>query len=97
MIVLWCLVVLHARMAGYLREWGIHVAAVFGANIVAFSWWHVNSLSTGLHSYGFIDGLGIIWGFYGLLTSVCLMGMICALLERRGKAKAKTNSKATEN
>ena len=99
MIVLWCLVVLHARMAGYLREWGIHVAAVFGANIVAFSWWHVNSLSTGLHSYGFIDGLGIIWGFYGLLTSVCLMGMICSLLERRGKAKPSANSKpkATEN
>ena len=43
----------------------------------------------------FIDGLGIIWGFYGLLTSVCLMGMICALLERRGKAKAK--SLATED
>jgi len=85
MIVLWCLVVLHARLAGFLREWGIHVAAVFGANIVAFSWWHVNSLSTGLHSYGFIDRLGIIWGFYGLLTAVCLMGMVCAVLERKSK------------
>ncbi len=89
MIVLWCLVVLHARLAGYLREWGIHVAAVFGANIVAFSWWHVNSLSTGLHSYGFIDGLGVIWGFYALLTAVCLMGMVCALIERKGKKKTK--------
>ena len=89
MIVLWCLIVLHARMAGYLREWGIHVAAVFGANIVAFSWWHVNSLSTGLHSYGFIDGLGVIWGFYGLLTAVCLMGMVSALMEKRAKAKSR--------
>ena len=87
MIVLWCLVLLHARMAGYLREWGLHVASVFGANIVAFSWWHVNALSTGLHSYGFIDGLGIIWGFYGLLSAVCLMGMVCAFLERRAKQK----------
>ncbi|MBK1830108.1 cytochrome c biogenesis protein CcsA [Verrucomicrobiaceae bacterium R5-34] len=85
MIVLWCLVVLHARLAGYLREWGIHIAAVFGANIVAFSWWHVNSLSTGLHSYGFIDGLGVIWGFYGLMTGVCLMGMIAAVVTRANK------------
>jgi len=85
MIVLWSLIVLHARMAGYLREWGLHVAVVFGANIVAFSWWHVNALSTGLHSYGFIDGLGIIWGFYGLLTAVCLMGLVAAGLERRAK------------
>lgn len=89
MIVLWSLIVLHARMAGYLREWGLHVAVVFGANIVAFSWWHVNALGTGLHSYGFIDGLGIIWGFYGLLTLVCLMGMAFAMLERKSKAKAK--------
>ena len=88
MIVLWCLIVLHARMAGYLREWGLHIAVVFGANIVAFSWWHVNSLSTGLHSYGFIDGLGVIWGFYALLTAVCLMGGISALLERRAKKQA---------
>ncbi|BDS06329.1 hypothetical protein NT6N_13690 [Oceaniferula spumae] len=82
MIVLWCLIVLHARLAGYLREWGIHIAAVFGANIVAFSWWHVNSLSTGLHSYGFIDGLGVIWGFYGLMTGVCLMGMIASIVTK---------------
>ena len=85
MIVLWCLIVLHARLAGFLREWGLHIATVFGANIVAFSWWHVNSLSTGLHSYGFIDGLGVIWGFYGLLTAVCLMGLVAAGLERRAK------------
>lgn len=88
MIVLWCLIVLHARMAGYLREWGLHIAVVFGANIVAFSWWHVNSLGTGLHSYGFIDGLGVIWGFYALLTAVCLMGGIYALLEKRAKKQA---------
>lgn len=84
MIVLWCLAVLHARLAGYIKEWGIHIVSVFGANIVAFSWWHVNSLSIGLHSYGFIDGLGVIWGFYGLMVAICLMGMIAALITSRG-------------
>ncbi|MGB2559599.1 MAG: cytochrome c biogenesis protein [Akkermansiaceae bacterium] len=91
MIVLWSLILLHARMAGYLREWGLHIANVFGANIVAFSWWHVNSLGTGLHSYGFIDGLGVIWGFYGLLAAVCLMGGICAWLEKRAKKQAQAS------
>lgn len=83
MIVLWCLALLHARLAGYLREWGLHIATVFGANIVAFSWWHVNSLSTGLHSYGFIDGMGAIWWFYGLMTTICVLGGIAALASRR--------------
>ena len=83
MIVLWCLVLLHARLAGYLREWGVHVASVFGANIVAFSWWHVNSLSTGLHSYGFIDGIGAIWGLYAIMSSVCMIGLIAAFVTNR--------------
>jgi hypothetical protein len=92
MIVIWCIILLHARLAGYLREWGIHIAAVFGANIVAFSWWHVNSLSTGLHSYGFIDGLGVIWGFYGLMTGICLMGGIAALVTKMSQTpKAATS------
>lgn len=94
MIVLWCLVVLHARLAGFLREWGIHIAAVFGANIVAFSWWHVNSLSTGLHSYGFIDGLGVIWGFYGLMTGVCLLGIIASLVTKSKKSAKKSLASA---
>lgn len=93
MIVLWCLAVLHARLAGYLREWGVHIAAVFGANIVAFSWWHVNSLSTGLHSYGFIDGLGVIWLFYALMTGVCSIGMIASLVTRADSSAKKSLQK----
>lgn len=82
MIVLWCLVLMHARLAGWLREWGLHIATVFGANIVAFSWWHVNALSTGLHSYGFIDGLGVIWFYYAMITVVCVMGAVAAGVDR---------------
>ena len=58
LIVLWCLIILHARMGGYLKEWGLHIASVLGAIVVAFSWWGVNLLGTGLHSYGFTDGIG---------------------------------------
>ncbi len=86
MIVLWCLAVLHARLAGYIREWGIHIVGVFGANIVAFSWWHVNSLSTGLHSYGFIDGIGFVWVFYGLMTGICVLGLVASFITNRRRS-----------
>ncbi len=34
-----------------------HSAAIFGANIVTFSWWGVNQLGVGLHAYGETDGV----------------------------------------
>lgn len=57
MIVLWGLAVLHARLGGYLRDYGIQLAAIFGGVIVAFSWFGVNLLGVGLHSYGFTSGI----------------------------------------
>jgi ABC-type transport system involved in cytochrome c biogenesis permease subunit len=35
LIVLWTLAILHARLGGYLREWGLHLAAIFTALVVA--------------------------------------------------------------
>ncbi|MEO0662926.1 MAG: cytochrome c biogenesis protein CcsA, partial [Planctomycetota bacterium] len=57
MIVLYQLVIVHARLGGYIKDFGISVLAVVGGGIVAFSWWHVNQLGVGLHSYGFTDGV----------------------------------------
>jgi ABC-type transport system involved in cytochrome c biogenesis permease subunit len=57
MIVLWGLAVMHARLGGYIRDFGVNMAAVFGAIIVAFSWFGVNLLGVGLHSYGFTSGV----------------------------------------
>ena len=83
MIVLWCLILLHARLAGFLREWGIHIFSVLGANVVVFSWWHVNSLSTGLHSYGFIEGINAIWGVYAITTLIAILGLAMKFLTSR--------------
>ena len=83
MIVLWCLILLHARLAGFLKEWGIHICSVLGANVVVFSWWHVNSLSTGLHSYGFIEGINAIWGIYALTTLIALLGVCTKFMTRK--------------
>lgn len=84
MIVLLYLAILHARMGGYIREWGIHLAAVFGAAVVTFSWWHVNLLETGLHSYGFAEGGQFVWVLYGFVGLMIMFGLVARVLEAHG-------------
>jgi ABC-type transport system involved in cytochrome c biogenesis permease subunit len=55
MIVLWNTVILHLRVGGYIKAVGILRLAVFGNVITSFSWFGVNMLGVGLHSYGFIE------------------------------------------
>lgn len=55
LIVIWCAMLLHARWAGYIRQRGIMAMAIFGNAITAFSWFGVNMLGVGLHTYGFMD------------------------------------------
>lgn len=55
LIVLWCAAILHARWCGWIRERGLMNMAVFGNIVTAFSWFGVNMLGIGLHSYGFMD------------------------------------------
>ncbi len=55
LIVIWCAVILHARWGGLIRERGMMATAIFGNIITGFSWFGVNMLGVGLHSYGFMD------------------------------------------
>ncbi len=88
MICLFELAILHARMGGYIRDLGLCTAAVFGGTIVAFSWWHVNLLGVGLHSYGFTHGLlGKLWIAYGIEWLVVLGG-VWLWLDERARRKA---------
>lgn len=76
MIVIWALFVLHARMGGILREWGLNLAAMFTAMVVTFSWWHVNLLGVGLHSYGFSGSKKTaVFSFYGIELLILLVGI----------------------
>jgi ABC-type transport system involved in cytochrome c biogenesis permease subunit len=76
LIVLWNLAILHARLGGYLKEWSFHLACVFGSCVVVFSWWHVNFFNTGLHSYGFTSGKGMIWWWYKLEFGYIALGAV---------------------
>ena len=64
-IVLWNALVLHLRWGGMIRERGLATAAVIGNIVTSWSWFGVNMLGIGLHSYGFMDS-----AFYWLLAFV---------------------------
>lgn len=84
MIVLWELMILHGRMGGFWRDWGTALLAVLGNIVVAFSWWGVNLMGVGLHSYGFTAGLKqAVTIFYGAQLLVVGLGGLAWFLERR--------------
>lgn len=93
MIVLWTLGILHARLGGYIKEWGLHLASLFTACVVVFSWWHVNFLGVGLHNYGFTTGKGTIWVFYAIITVIMIFGAIVMFVEKSRKSKPKADRK----
>jgi ABC-type transport system involved in cytochrome c biogenesis permease subunit len=87
MIVLMNLIILHARLGGYIREAGFHVACVVLGMITVFSWFATNQLGIGLHAYGELSGawmwLYIIWG---VMAGYVLMGMILARVDKKSRS-----------
>jgi ABC-type transport system involved in cytochrome c biogenesis permease subunit len=55
MIVLWNVFILHARWGGLANQRNLMAMAVFGNIVTSLSWFGVNMLGIGLHSYGFMD------------------------------------------
>lgn len=83
LIVISMLAILHARMGGFLRELGVSMAAAFTGTVVAFSWWGVNLLGVGLHSYGFTSGIAkVLWIYYGIQWGIVLLGGYVWIRER---------------
>ncbi len=90
LICLCMLATLHARNGGYIRDMGIHIAAVFTGGVVAFSWWGVNLLGVGLHSYGFTSGIWTVTIIFWLTqTAVIALGFIVLLRDRFGAQPAR--------
>ena len=91
MICLGALIMLHARMGGYIKDLGMNIIAVLILIITVFSWWHVNQLETGLHSYGFTSGI-MFWLYvvYAIECGVMAIGISCY----RSKRKTVFNSVA---
>jgi len=74
LIVLWCAITLHARLGGYIRERGLMIMALFGNVITSFSWFGVNMLGVGLHSYGFMNK-AVPWLAAFMISQLALMAI----------------------
>lgn len=93
MICLWTLVILHGRKAGWIRDIGLHVNGIILAMFTTFSWWGVNNLGVGLHSYGFTDGVwGALYSSWGVLGVFMLMGIPIWLHDTKTKRSAKNTA-----
>jgi ABC-type transport system involved in cytochrome c biogenesis permease subunit len=76
MIVLWTALILHARWDGMVRQRGLAVLAVGGNIVTAWSWFGVNELGVGLHSYGFTEGVLLALGIF-VISQLIVMGIGC--------------------
>jgi ABC-type transport system involved in cytochrome c biogenesis permease subunit len=77
LIVLWNAMILHARWGGYVREKGIMAMAIFGNVVTSLSWFGVNMLGVGLHSYGFMDSA--FRALAGFIASQIVLAGLCLL------------------
>jgi len=81
------LAVLHSRMVGWIREFGMAVGAILGFLLVLMAWYGVNFvLGTGLHSYGFGSG-GYV--YVGGFVAFEVLVIVAALLRRRSEEAKK--------
>jgi ABC-type transport system involved in cytochrome c biogenesis permease subunit len=86
LIVLWNAIILHARWGGYVRERGVMAMAIFGNVITSLSWFGVNMLGVGLHSYGFMQSA--FWALSGFIASQLALMALCLLPPRFWRAGA---------
>jgi ABC-type transport system involved in cytochrome c biogenesis permease subunit len=73
MIVLWNALFLHARWGGIARERGLMSLAIAGNVVTAWSWFGVNMLGIGLHSYGFMSA-AFTWLMLFVVSQLLLIG-----------------------
>ncbi len=76
-IVLWNALILHARWGGLVKARGLMSLAIFGNIVTAWSWFGVNMLGVGLHSYGFMDSA--FWWLLGFVGSQVLAMLLAAV------------------
>jgi ABC-type transport system involved in cytochrome c biogenesis permease subunit len=92
LIVLWNAIILHTRWGGYARERTIAVMTVFGNIITSLSWFGVNMLGIGLHSYGFMDqAFAVLLAFIISQLAIMGAGMVPQKYWRGVQAREKAN------
>ena len=80
-LVLWNAIILHCRWGGLVRQRGLMMLAVFGNVVTSWSWFGVNMLGVGLHSYGFMQS-AFYWLIGFVVSQLLIIGLAALPLER---------------
>ena len=81
LIVMWNAVILHCRWGGLVKQRGLMALAIFGNTVTAWSWFGVNMLGVGLHSYGFMDS-AMWWLIAFVASQLAIIGIAVLPLEK---------------
>ncbi len=92
-IVLWNAIILHARWCGMIRNRGLAIMAMFGNIVTSWSWFGVNQLGIGLHTYGFTDSV-TFWLLTFVAAQLGLIGL--GLIPREKWRSSPANLAAAE-
>ena len=85
LIVLWLIWILHGRLSGHIKALSFVSGIAFLNVVVALAWFGVNLLSTGLHSYGFTQGIAAALGGFCLAETVLIFTLWFIILRREKK------------
>jgi ABC-type transport system involved in cytochrome c biogenesis permease subunit len=72
-IVMWNALVLHAKWDKLVKDRGLALLAICGNVVTSWSWFGVNELGLGLHSYGFTEGVLRALGTFAFYMLVCVL------------------------
>jgi ABC-type transport system involved in cytochrome c biogenesis permease subunit len=75
MIVLWNALVLHARWGGLVKARGLANLAIAGNIVTTWSYFGVNELGVGLHSYGASESSTAMWLLTFTAVQIALIGL----------------------
>jgi ABC-type transport system involved in cytochrome c biogenesis permease subunit len=84
LIVIWSAIILHARWGGLVRERGLAMLAIGGNIVTAWSWFGVNMLGVGLHSYGFMDAA--FWWLIGFVAGQLAVVLLASVPEEKWRS-----------
>ena len=85
LIVLWNALILHARWDKMVDDYGTSVLAMLGNIVTAWSWFGVNELKAGLHTYGFTEGRLLALGIFAAVQFALVVGF--AISSRMAKKR----------
>lgn len=87
LIVMWNALILHARWDKMVRDYGTAVLAMFGNIVTAWSWFGVNELKAGLHTYGFTEGRLLALLVFILLQTIIIAGAMIPVIGKSANKK----------